>query len=455
MDILLTKHQNGLIEIEPIKYATFNQRPNWFGEEKMTFIDSVKHIIEEKTNLKVYKIGWQKEWREPDGHGGGEYWGKLDDSYVNQIDMMISEHPFNTEALEKIKNILSVGYNEMQYSYIIPYLDQKSQKWEFLINEDACYENNCRIDNVKYSINYKKLFTQALEHANEKIEIHYDIENYNLKEIESTPLLSKINPVELIKLISPPAAEVNKLSLAQLASANNISNLFEQYKHNHSVNYNFDNEAITAFTLVERYNELRSQVAADVLLVQCGKFYNALGEDAKIISEVANVKIISKKPENIPMIGIPVESFESKYNQILTESGLTVNVFDNKKQLMEFKPETKDEKTIVNNEHLQRFSRTDIENAPVSFPDNAGINKMLNNTDEVLTFFEKISPEVVKQLKTDGYLSVPGVNGGTTYLSDNNPEYLAKILNQATGNLIDLPKKPDELVQESTHELKR
>ncbi len=99
--------------------------------------------------------------------------------------------------------------------------------------------------------------------------------------------------------------------------------------------------------------------------------------------------------------------------------------------------------------------QTELENAPVSSPDNAGINKMLNNTDEVLTFFEKISPEVVKQLKTDGYLSVPGVNGGTTYLSDNNPEYLAKILNQATGNLIDLPKKPDELVQESTHELKR
>ena len=48
MDILVTKNQNGLIDIEPIKYAKFKERERFFGGEQITFMDKVKHIIEEK-----------------------------------------------------------------------------------------------------------------------------------------------------------------------------------------------------------------------------------------------------------------------------------------------------------------------------------------------------------------------------------------------------------------------
>jgi hypothetical protein len=50
----------------------------------------------------------------------------------------------------------------------------------------------------------------------------------------------------------------------------------------------------------------------------------------------------------------------------------------------------------------------------------------------VLNYFEKINPELVEQIKIDGKLEVKGINGGTVYLSDNEPQYLANLLQKAT-----------------------
>lgn len=60
----------------------------------------------------------------------------------------------------------------------------------------------------------------------------------------------------------------------------------------------------------------------------------------------------------------------------------------------------------------------------------------LSTNSKVLEYFEPIAPDLVSKVYADGKIEVSGAKGGTCYLQDEIPEYLAELLSIATGHEI-------------------
>lgn len=60
------------------------------------------------------------------------------------------------------------------------------------------------------------------------------------------------------------------------------------------------------------------------------------------------------------------------------------------------------------------------------------LNQCRASCEQVIDFFQKVSPDITKKIVLDGYVEVPGVSGGITQLSDNQPERLAELLGKIT-----------------------
>ncbi len=92
------------------------------------------------------------------------------------------------------------------------------------------------------------------------------------------------------------------------------------------------------------------------------------------------------------------------------------------------------------NSNTKRLDLSQNLNSDILFANHEGINSKvtlnndldLSSNDKVLDYYEKIDPNLISKIKQAGVISLPGVNGGTAYLSDNHPEYLASLLKKAT-----------------------
>ena len=90
-----------------------------------------------------------------------------------------------------------------------------------------------------------------------------------------------------------------------------------------------------------------------------------------------------------------------------------------------------------------------------SFNDSKIVKKIdLSTNDSVLSYFQSIAPELVTKVKQDGKIDVPGHKGGTCYLQDNIPNYLAELLSIATEH--ELPseqiKEPDKIISQDVYQ---
>lgn len=65
-----------------------------------------------------------------------------------------------------------------------------------------------------------------------------------------------------------------------------------------------------------------------------------------------------------------------------------------------------------------------------------GTEAIMTN-EAVLKHYEKISPDLVNQVRRDGGIDVPGAGGGQWSLKDEDPSYLTQLLTKATGHSID------------------
>lgn len=61
------------------------------------------------------------------------------------------------------------------------------------------------------------------------------------------------------------------------------------------------------------------------------------------------------------------------------------------------------------------------------------LNQCRASCEQVIDFFQKLSPDITKKVLLDGYIEVSGVNGGIAQLSDNQPEHLAALLGTVTS----------------------
>ena len=85
----------------------------------------------------------------------------------------------------------------------------------------------------------------------------------------------------------------------------------------------------------------------------------------------------------------------------------------------------------VNSIAMQTIEHLSVEKKEESIP---RVN--LTTNEEVLNYFKPIAPELVSKVMSDGKIDVPGMKGGTCYLQDKIPEYLAELLSVATGHEI-------------------
>ena len=82
---------------------------------------------------------------------------------------------------------------------------------------------------------------------------------------------------------------------------------------------------------------------------------------------------------------------------------------------------------------LQALKKLEIEKEEQKLREKSNV---LNSNDSVLAYYSKINPELVEKVRKNGYIEVPGVNGGISQLTDNNPEHLAELLGKSTGYCI-------------------
>lgn len=68
----------------------------------------------------------------------------------------------------------------------------------------------------------------------------------------------------------------------------------------------------------------------------------------------------------------------------------------------------------------------------------------LSTNSKVLEYFEPIAPDLVSKVYADGKIEVSGTKGGTCYLQDEIPEYLAELMSVATGHEI----KNNEIIKD-------
>lgn len=107
----------------------------------------------------------------------------------------------------------------------------------------------------------------------------------------------------------------------------------------------------------------------------------------------------------------------------------------------------------MSTDEMQAF-KTSMQLAIDSFNDSKVNKKIdLSTNDSVLSYFQSIDPELVAKIKHDGKIDVPGNKGGTCYLQDNIPNYLAELLSVATGHELPHEKTNDseKLVSQDVH----
>ena len=78
--------------------------------------------------------------------------------------------------------------------------------------------------------------------------------------------------------------------------------------------------------LYKTYLILKNQDKNTLYLFKSGIFYIFLDEDAKIISNILNLKL-TKLNDNIVKCGFPINSFE-KYSKLLKEKGFDFSIID-------------------------------------------------------------------------------------------------------------------------------
>lgn len=406
MDILVIKSKTGEICIEKIQ-PTYNKFE--------TSIDPIIPILNEHTSLKLYKVGQLKVCIEPpDGHGGGDVWEVKKDSRINQLCNMKEKHSFDSEALSQIDRINKELQDCNNYSYVVPIQKSKDSKWEFL--QIPAFELN---DNL-----YERYLLHHLKSCDVVCNIFHNVQSYTISQIEKIDLLKEVDLSALLNLMPKISLEdaCRHIPLSEVTPILDVIKLNE----NNTLKYikapdtpTENSTALNNLSIIDQYNNLKSQNNADgsVLLMQCGKFYNAFGADAEKISKIAKVKLFSRKPENIPMIGIPVDNFELKYKDLITTTGLNVTVF----------------KAFENNS----FNEEKYHNIPD-----------LSTNEKVLSYFKSIDYNLVEKIQLDGKIEVHGHKGGTCYLQDNIPNYLAELLSLATGHEL-----PSEKIKERVPEI--